>query len=139
MYLFLVLGLKEGLVECATVCVKSEVILGQSVINFYTLLIGFALKCYKGQLRVTKDTTQEQMEIEPELVDCDETGVACASYYAKTDLTTGSEVSLAGTWGKICAEKSEYITEKFGEELSDGCVEHKEGKRVCNIEAVFLP
>ena len=68
------------------------------MINFYILLIGYALKCYKGQLRITKDTTQEQKEIEPELADCDDRGdaVACASTYAVTDVTISRII-----WRKI--------------------------------------
>ena len=54
--------------------------------------------------------------------------------------TTGNDGTGedAGSWQKMCAEKTEFLTEMFGEDLSDGCVEQKEYIKVCNIEACFL-
>jgi hypothetical protein len=53
----MVLGLNEGLVECATVCVKSEVILISEELTFSTVSMlsqeGGGQKCLKMCLRNT--------------------------------------------------------------------------------------
>ena len=83
---------------------------GQSVINFHISLIGNSLKCYKGELEITKDTTQKEKDKEPELVDCNEADHVCVSQYIRTDVIFDSgtgETMLAGGWSKSCIEKSE--------------------------------
>ena len=83
---------------------------GQSVINFYILLIGNSLKCYTGELEVQEDTTEKEKDKEPKLADCRETDDACVSQYIRTDVIFDSgtgETMLAGGWSKSCIEKSE--------------------------------
>jgi hypothetical protein len=59
------------------------------------------LKCFKGELKVTKNTTREQKEKEPELKECHEYDDVCVSTNVRTDWTIidGPEQTyLAGSW-----------------------------------------
>ena len=114
---------------------------GQSVINFYILLIGNSLKCYTGELEVQEDTTEKEKKKEPKLADCRETDDVCVSQYIRTDAIFDSgETMLAGGWSKLCDKKSNTINyfSLTGEDLSDQCVEQKayiKVRSVCIINA----
>jgi len=84
-------------------------------------------KCYKGQLMITKNTSQEEKEKEPKLEVCGD-NEACSSLYYRTDVTLKSnETILAGSWFKKGCAKKSGVTQYFGEDLSDRCVEYREG------------
>ena len=94
---------------------------------------------------VTKNTTREQKEKEPELKECiKEYHDVCVSLYMRTDSTIkdGPERTyLAGSWEKGCGKKGSRGLEVFGGEESDRCIELKDehlkhvGIKVCNINA----
>ena len=102
------------------------------------------MKCFKGEYEVTKRTTQEQEEKEPELIECNEYDDVCVSTYMRTDVTIidgPEETYLAGSWYKGCDKKGSRGLEVFDGEESDGCIELKDentkhiGIKVCNIKA----
>ena len=74
---------------------------------------------------ITKDTTQDQKEKEPELEDCLNRDV-CFSVYAKTNITY-EDTTNTGSWKKSCHESGRIadIKELFVEDLSDQCVEQE--------------
>ena len=82
---------------------------------------------------------KEEKEKEPELKVCRDTEV-CESWYVRTDVTfddgKAGQTTLAGSWDKSCIGRSDkYITELFGEDVSDGCKEVKKYIKVCTINA----
>ena len=109
---------------------------GQSVINFYILLIGYAFKCYIGELEVTKETTQEEKKMKPKLGDC-ENIYHNLCFSVAHNVQTDNTSTLAGSWAKYCTEKGPGLTTFLGEGVTDGCVEHP--AKVSNIEACILP
>ena len=109
---------------------------GQSVINFYILLLGYSLKCYNGSYIVEKDTNEEETEKKPELLDCTGTDQVCLSAYYRTDVIFKKGTARAGSWYKSCATKGgKDLTRVFGEDQSDRCFEQTKGIEVCNINA----
>ena len=111
----------------------------QLVINFYIFILGYSLQCYKGEYMPAKDDKLEQTEKKPELRNCTGTDQVCISIYVRTESISKRDTYLAGGWVKDCVTKGDRdLTDWFGEDKSDRCVEAKEGTKdlkVCNINA----
>jgi len=77
-----------------------------------------------------KDDKLEQTEKKPELRNCTGTDQVCISIYVRTESISKRDTYLAGGWNKDCVTKGDRdLTDWFGENKSDRCVEAKEGTK----------